>query len=209
MDLSPNVEALFQNLDKDCVQRRIRRAERAGLAEKCGASEELLGHFYKLFVETRRRKHVPPPPFSWFRNLARYQGESLSIRIAYKDYFPVAAILTLRFKNTVYYKYGCSHTDSNHFGATPLLLWRAISAAKSSGAEKFDFGRTEVDNTGLLAFKNHWVPRPKCLVYWRFPDRTNLQSLGDWKMKMAKRLFSYMPGNLLRIAGKLVYKHIG
>jgi hypothetical protein len=48
--LLPQLDELFQDLDKDCVQRRIHRAERAGLVEKCGRSEELLKAFYALFI---------------------------------------------------------------------------------------------------------------------------------------------------------------
>ncbi len=78
--------------------------------------------------------------------------------MAYKDEIPIAAILTLRFRKTGYFKYGCSDARFNKFGATPWLLWRAIAAAKSNGALAFDMGRTEEHNAGLLAFKNHWVP---------------------------------------------------
>jgi hypothetical protein len=70
-------------------------------------------------------------------------------------------------------------------------------------------GRTQEDNAGLLAFKNHWVPAPKRLVYWQFPYTSFLDSVHGWKLKMAKRLFSYMPDRLLTIIGKLMYRHIG
>src|SRR5579863_4006614 len=42
MDLRPDLETVYRGLDKDSVQRRIGRAERAGLIEKCGTSPDLL-----------------------------------------------------------------------------------------------------------------------------------------------------------------------
>ena len=209
LDLSPALDEVFRSLDKDSVQRRIQRAERAGLMEKCGRSEDLLKEFYALFVITRGRHHVPPSPYVWFRNLIHFQGKALEIRLAYKDKTPIAAILTLQNKNVVYYKYGCSDARFNEFGATPWLFWSAITAAKSNGANEFDMGRTEQDNVGLLAFKNHWVPQPKRLVYWQYPYPPSLDSADDWKLKIAKSAFSYMPGRLLTIIGKLIYPHIG
>lgn len=200
---------LFRGFDKDCVQRRVRRAERAGLIEKCGRSEELLKDFYTLFMATRSRHHLPPSPYVWFQNLIKYQGDTLEIRAAYKDGIPISAILTLRFKETVYYKYGCSDARCNRFGAMPWLLWKAMIAAKSNGAIKFDLGRTEEDNAGLLAFKNHWVPQPERLFYWRFRDVPSAESSTHWKLKMAKRAFSFMPNALLKITGRLIYRHIG
>jgi Acetyltransferase (GNAT) domain len=209
LDLRPELSELFRSLDKDSVQRRIRRAERAGLVEKCGRSNSLLKEFYALFVTTRGRHRLPPIPYAWFRNLVQYQGEALEIRLAYKDETPVAGILTLQFRDVVYYKYGCSEAQFNKFGAIPWLLWKAIAAAKSNGTMEFDMGRTEEGNAGLLTFKNHWVPQPKRLVYWKFPDTSSLISEDGWKLRMAKRVFSRMPDRLLTIAGNLIYRHIG
>ena len=209
LDLRPDLDEVFRSFDKDSVQRRVKRAERAGLVENCGRSDELLKEFYALFVMTRSRHGVPPIPYAWFRNLIQCQNKALNIRLAYKDETPIASILTLQFRNVVYYKYGCSDARFNKFGAVPWLLWRAMAEAKSNGATEFDMGRTEEDNTGLLRFKNHWVPRPKRLVYWKFPYTTSLDSTGGWKLKMAKRVFSCMPDKLLTIIGKLIYRHIG
>jgi hypothetical protein len=209
LDLSPDLNSVFRGLDKDSVQRRIQRAERAGLVEKCGSSNDLLKDFYALFVITRRRHRLPPIPYQWFSNLIRYKDKSVNIRLAYKDDIPMAAILTLDFRNILYYKYGCSDSQFNKFGATPWLLWRAIESGKSSGANQFDMGRTQADNAGLLAFKNHWVSQPERLVYRKFPESSVVGSIDRWKLQMAKRIFSHMPERLLTITGRLIYRHIG
>jgi hypothetical protein len=210
LDLRPDLSDVFQSLDKDSVQRRVKRAQHSGLIEKVGNSEDLLSQFYRLLVITRGRHHVPPQPYSWFRNLAQCQGDGLEIRVAYQNETPVAAVLTLRFRDIAYYKYGCSDGRFNRFGAMPWLLWNAIASAKSTGANEFDMGRTDDDNAGLLAFKNHWVPQPRELVYWRFPKSPHSFDMADdWKMKMAKRAFSHMPTRLLTISGRLLYRHIG
>jgi hypothetical protein len=209
VNLRRNLDEIFCGFHKDCVQRRIRRADRAGLMEKTGRSEELLEAFYGLFVATRRRHHVPPIPYAWFRNLASYLGNGIQIRIAFKDKRPICAILTLRFRDTLYYKYGCSDVAYKRFGATPWLLWRALSEAKSNGANKFDLGRTEADNAGLLAFKGHWASESAPLLYWKFPEQSFIDSVGGWKLNMAKRVFSFMPNALLKFTGRVVYRHIG
>jgi len=209
MDLRPSLDELFRGLHKNSVQRRIRRAERAGVVEECGTSDELLKDFFALMVMTRGRHHLPPPPHAWFQNLISSHGKALQIRVAYDHGRPISAILTLRSRNTVYFKYGCSHAQFNNLGATPWLLWRAIVDAKSSGALEFDFGRTEEENKGLLAFKNHWVPNYKTLIYWRYPGVPALDVASGWKLKMAKRAFAHMPNRLLELTGNLMYRHIG
>lgn len=209
VDLRPDLDTVFRSFDNDSVRRRVQRAERAGLVEKFGRSDEVLRDFYDLFVLTRRRHRLPPIPYAWFQNLIKFLGDALGIRLAYKDGIPIAAILTLSSRDVAIYKYGCSNTQFHRYGATPWLLWRAIAAAKSTGAKSFDLGRTDEDNAGLLAFKNNWASQAKRLVYWRFPDEPSLISVEGWKLKTAKRVFSYMPNSLLRVAGKLIYRHIG
>ena len=209
LDLTPNLDDLFDSFDRDSVQRRIQRAERAGLAEKSGRSEELLKDFYCLFVITRRRQRVPPTPYAWFRNLIEEMGEALEIRVAYKDSHAVAAVLTLQFRDVVYYKYGCSDARFNNYAATPWLFWKAITSAKSKGATQFDFGRTERDNPGLLTFKNQWVRNPHSLIYWQYPKTSLRHSVSNWKWNVAKSTFALLPTNLQLTIGKLLYPHFG
>lgn len=209
LDLRPEIKELFRSLDKDSVQRRIQRAERASLVEKCGRSGDLLREFYTLFVMTRRRHRLPPIPFAWFQNLICCQDTALEIRLAYIDKTPIAAILTLQFKDVVYYKYGCSDARFKRFGAIPWLLWNAITYGKSNGATQLDLGRTQADNSGLLAFKNHWVSQPERLIYWKYPDSSALDSFDRRKLRIAKHIFAHMPDRLLTMAGKLFYRHIG
>src|SRR5207248_9373046 len=50
LDLRPDLADLFRCFDSNSVQRRIQRADRAGLITKCGRSEDLLAQFYALFI---------------------------------------------------------------------------------------------------------------------------------------------------------------
>lgn len=209
LDLHGSLSEIFKGLDKDSIQRRIQHADRTGLEERRGNSRELLNDFYGLFVVTRGRHRLPPMPYAWFQNLVRCMQNALEIRIAYRGGKPVAAVLLLRFRNILLYKYGCSDVHFKRLGATPWLLWRAVSDAKACGADKFDLGRTEDDNPGLLIFKNHWVSQPQEMFYWRFPGHSHLGSAKKRKLEIAKNLFSLMPGALLKLSGKLIYRHIG
>jgi hypothetical protein len=209
IDLRPDLGQIRQGFHKDSVLRRIRRAEQAGLVEKTGRSEALLSDFYGLLVLTRARHDLPPQPYKWFRNLIDCLSDALEIRLAYKDKTPLAAVLTLRFKDVALYKYGCSDTKYKHLGAMPLLLWRAIEYAKSTFAREFSLGRSDEDNAGLIAFKNHWTQHTTPLIYWRDPGPATLKSNEDWRISMVKRVFSLMPNRVLAATGRLIYRHIG
>jgi hypothetical protein len=209
VDLRPSLDDIFRSLDKDSVQRRIRRGERAELIEKCGRSEELLKGFYKLLVMTRKRHGVPPQPYSWFRNVLDCMGDLAEIRMicAGKD-APAAALLTLRFNSSVVYKYGGYDEKFKHLGVMPLLLWRAIENAKAKGATEFDLGRTDENNAGLVAFKGKWAKDPSRLVYWRYPALPLSSSTEDWRLKGAQLLFSRSPSSVLTAVGRMLYRHI-
>src|SRR5438132_1052755 len=56
IDLRPSIETLFRGFHKDCIQRKIRRAEREALTYEEGRSEALLDKFYQLLLLTCRRK---------------------------------------------------------------------------------------------------------------------------------------------------------
>jgi len=207
MDLRMNLDDLFHTLDKNSLQPQIDRAEQSELVEKCGRSEELLKDFYHLSVLTCRRRHLPPQPFAWFRNLIRYLGDALEIRVAYQRETPVAAFFTLRFRDTTYYKYGSSDARFHNLGAMPILLWHAITEAKLKGATLFDLGRTSLTDEGLMAVKNKWVADPRRLVYWKFPTAPGDAARLEWQTHFANRVFSYIPNRLLMLAGRLIYLH--
>jgi CelD/BcsL family acetyltransferase involved in cellulose biosynthesis len=169
VDLRPPLEEIFRSFDEDSVQQSVLRAHRSGLVQTVGRSDNLLRDFYHLLVSTRHGRRLAPQPYAWFRNLIECLGEGVEIRIVRNAEVPIAAVLTLRFRDTVYYKYGCSDTKFHHLGARPFLLWKSIAEAKSNGATVFDLGRTELGNAGLIAFKNHWVRPLQELVSWKFP----------------------------------------
>ncbi len=209
LDIRPDLDFILRGFHKDSVQRRIRRAERANLSYERGTSDGLLREFYGLLVTTRARHRLPPQPLSWFRNLTRALGDAFELRVARVGRIPIAAVGTLRFRNAVYYKYGCSNPRFNNLGAMPFLLWRTIEESKAAGATLFDFGRTDTDHNSLLRFKEHWAPRSLQLTYWRFPASSALVTREARNLKIVKRLCSWMPEILLTGAGRMIYRHIG
>ena len=211
LDLRPSVDELYSAFHKDCVQRKIRRAEREGLTYESGRSEPLLAKFYRLQIQTRRRQKLPPQPLAWFRNLMHCLGEALTIRVASKDGVPVASILTLSHKTTLTYKYGSSDARYNSSGGTQLLFWKAIQEAKAEGMLEFDLGRSECENDGLITFKDRWGATRSTLTYSRtlkYSAATADSSSGR-NAYFARQLFSFMPDWLFVAVGRVLYPHVG
>ncbi len=89
-------------------------------------------------------------------------GRKVQIRLARKNGTPIATMLTLEHRSSVVYKYGCSDEKFHHLDGMPFLFWRLIEETKASGAEKIDFGRSDLDNEGLITFKDRLGTRRNC-----------------------------------------------
>jgi CelD/BcsL family acetyltransferase involved in cellulose biosynthesis len=208
LDIRPSEQALFKKFHKDCVQRKIRRAEREGLRYEEGTSETLLQHFYKLMIMTRRRQGLPPQPLKWYRSLIACVGKDVQIRVAFKRDTPVASILTLAGRKSLVYKYGSSDSRFSNLGGTALLFWRAIQEAKANGLEEFDMGRSNLDNPGLKTFKERWGAERSAVNYWRYSLQSAFSN-PERLIKYAKQLISITPDKPLVMLGNLLYRHIG
>jgi CelD/BcsL family acetyltransferase involved in cellulose biosynthesis len=209
LELSPTLEQIFRSLHKDSIQRRIRRAERGGLSYETGRSEQLVEKFYRMLVMTRKRHRVPPQPRSWFRNLVECTSDKVQIRLARKNGTPIAALLTLRHRSSVVYKYGCSDERFHHLAGIPFLFWRLIEESKASGAEEIDFGRSELDHEGLISFKDRFGTTKRVLNYYRYPQTEKKESAGNWGLRTGRRVFSVLPDSLLPTVGRILYRHMG
>jgi len=208
IDLRPNLSELFHALHGNCIRRKIARAEREGVTYEEGTSEEVLRKFYQLTVLTRQRHRVPPQPLAWFRNLIASMGDKLKIRVASSSHGrPAAAILTIRYKATMTYKYGCSDSRFHKLGPIQLLIWKAIQEAKGAGLLEFDLGRTDCNNEGLLTFKDRLGGARSTLTYQRYPAPTQ-RAIEGASMGIAKSLIALTPRGLLATAGSIVYPHI-
>jgi hypothetical protein len=213
LDLTGPVEDIARHFHKDCVLRKIRRAERENLSYQCDTSHELIPQFWKLYVATRKRHKSPPQPISWFRNLMSSFHGAATIHVAAKDRIPVAAILTIRHKDSLVYKYGCSDVRYQNLGGTQLLFWRAIQEAKEQGLRKFDLGRSDYTDQGLIRFKDRWGTEGADLIYYRFTDEANSTAgygseYESVQSRVCRHVLSCLPDRLFSAAGALLYRHI-
>ncbi len=208
LDLRPGATEAFKRFHRDSIQRRIRRAEREKLRVEAGRSSRLINAFYGLMLRTRRRHGLPPQPLAWFENLSSALSDALTIRVVYKDDQAVAGIVTLTHRKTVVYKYGASDERFHNLGGMPFVFWRAIQDASSAGYEEMDMGRTDIDNPGLITFKEHWGATRMELTYWAYPPpKMSRSSEPSWTMRIMHKACSLAPDSLLVAAGSLLYRH--
>jgi CelD/BcsL family acetyltransferase involved in cellulose biosynthesis len=209
LDLESSLERLFARLHRNSFQRKIRRAERERLSYEVGRSKTLLDEFYGLQLMTRRRHRLLSQPRIWFQNLVECMGNKAEIMVARKNETPIAAIFTLRHKSSLVYKYGCSNAQFHNLGGMPFLLWRLIEEGKLSGAQKIDFGRSDLDQEGLIVFKDRLGTKRRLLTYYRYTNVAKRREATPWETRIFSGLVSSLPEGFRSVAGAALYRHIG
>jgi len=209
LDLTPTLEQIFQRMHNNSFKRKVRRAERERLSYESGRSKELLDEFYRLLRITRRRHQLPPQPRTWFRNLLESMGDTCRIRLTRKDGVAVAAMLTLQHRSCVVYKYGCSDEKFHSLGGMPFLFWRLIEESKAAGSESIDLGRTELNNEGLITFKDRLGTSRKLLTYCRYTNKPVRGGANLFESRRLRQFVSHLPKVISSAAGRVLYRHIG
>jgi len=209
LDIRPSLEQIFQRLHNNSFRRKVRRAERERLSYEAGHSERLFDEFYRLLLITRKRHQMLPQPKTWFRNLLQCMGDKLQIRLTRKNDVPIAAMLTLQHRSCVVYKYGCSDESFHSLGGVPFLFWRLVVESKESGAERIDFGRTDLNNKGLIAFKDRFGTTKRLLTYYRYMRTGTREVTSLWDSQAIQRFFSFLPEGLFSAASRVLYRHMG
>jgi len=167
LELDPDIDRLRRRFSRSQVIRNIKRAEREGVTVRPATSRDDLHAFYALHLRTRRRQGVPVQPYRFFDLLwTRMIHAGLgSILLASAGGAPLAGALFLSWNKTTIYKFGASDPEGWPQRPNHAIFWAAIRAAAARGDRVFDFGRTDLDNSGLRAFTGSWGAEERPLVY--------------------------------------------
>jgi CelD/BcsL family acetyltransferase involved in cellulose biosynthesis len=207
LELGSDPDQLFHRFHRSQVQRNVVRAEREGVVVRRSRERADLEVFYRLHSLTRRRQGSPVQPRRFFANLYRHLVEPGHgwVSVASKDGSDIAACVFLRAGATTVYKFGAS--DERHWGLRPnhAIFWDAIRWSVEEGARWFDFGRTELDQEGLRAFKRGWaseeLPLPSMTL-----GETEAGLQRGRASRIAPRVIRRSPVWVARMIGEIAYR---
>lgn len=212
LELGPAPQRLRESFDRSRVERKLRRAERAGLVvRRSDEREALLGIFWPLHVATRRRLGVPVQPRRFFEALhERMLRPGLGFVVSAElEGEPVAAAVYLAWNRRLVYKFSASDRSHGDVGAAQAVVWEAIRWGAEHGYAELDFGRTESEHEGLRTFKRAWGSRELPLAYTtlgRAPGRPGTAGAGRAGAILGTVL-RHSPELLTRAIGRLAYRY--
>jgi CelD/BcsL family acetyltransferase involved in cellulose biosynthesis len=216
LPLDNPADVLFRSFHQSCVRRRLEKGRRAGIVVEERQDEQSLRVFHAMLVATRRKHLLPPMPFAFFQEMYRWLSpDHAALYLALHEGKPAGGLLVLKFKEMWTSEYSGSADDAAP-GTDQVLYWDAIQRAKNSGAGSFSFGRTSLDNTGLLDYKRRWATvEEDCTDFIARPGSKSIQSdvsaetVSPARYSVAKRLLQYAPPGLQKSFGDFCYRHLG
>lgn len=206
--LEPDLSAVEARFAKRQVKRGIAKAVREGVSIERRTDTDGLRRFYRLHLPTRRRQGVPTQSKRFILRFAQLFHLGLGfVLIARQNDRDVAAAVFLTNGGTLTYEFGAS--DHRYLGSRPnnLLFMEAIRWGCETGHHTLDFGRTDLNNHGLRAFKGSWGAEEAPLHYSRFGSP--VASGGERLRQVMNATIPRAPALFGRLVGSGLYRHFG
>lgn len=212
LSLNLGADALKERLHHS-IKRGIHQAEERGVKCRITCNEDDIDRFYKLNVDTRKKLGVLPQPHAFFKSLFHNViSQNLGfIMLAECDGKVIAGIIFLTHKDTIYYKYNAS--DEKYLRKRPnhLATWQTIQYACANNYKHFDFGRCAPEEEGLRIYKSRWGAKEVELPYYYYPQVKGFAVVAEDSLRYrAMKFFSHIvPQSAFKVAGSIMYKHLG
>mgnify|MGYP006295630155 CR=1 FL=1 len=210
LDLSLGEANLLKSF-RNSTRRNINKAKREGVTVEHLQTLDAVKAFYRLNCITRKHHGLPPQPFQFFKNIFRCviaENHGFVVLAEFSKRI-IAGAIFFHWGKEAMYKYGASDRSFQYLRANNLIMWEAVRWYAENGFEALDFGRTEAENDGLLQFKRGWGTTEQTLDYYKFDMKKQAYVPQSSGMKTSYPLLRKAPVPILRLAGRLLYRHMG
>jgi len=210
LNLSRNSEEVFSSF-RDSTKRNIKKAIKKGVKVKIENTLKSVGEYYRLHCITRKKHGLPPQPFNFFKKSFEHiisKNKGIVALASYNNKI-IAGAIFFHFKKQAIFKFGGS--DSNHHDLRPnnLVMWEAIKWYCRNEYNTFNFGRTELENKGLMQFKRGWGTTGKKINYYKYDLIKDCYVNNKSNIRSYCSFFKIFPEPIFRITGNIFYRHIG
>lgn len=152
---------------RPATRRNIATAGRAGVEVVLRADCDAVDEYHRLHLELRRSKYrMLAQPLDFFHRIwDRFAPlDGIRTALALVDGQPVAGAIYLIWQDTVYYKFGASRAEFLSVRPNDALHWELIRWACGQGFAALDWGRSDLSQLGLVAYKRGWASREGRIV---------------------------------------------
>lgn len=194
------------------IPRKQRAMVRKGIKAGLSASHDRdLDTFYRVYSESVRNLGTPVLPYRYYAQLLETFGEDCEITVVRHGQQPLAAVMSVYFRDEVHPYYGGSVPAGRDLAANDFMYWSVMQRAVERGARLFDFGRSKRD-TGAYHFKKHWGFEPQPLPYaYHLVRATHVPNISptNAKYRLFIKAWKHLPLPLSQRLGPWLAKDLG
>jgi Acetyltransferase (GNAT) domain len=191
-------------------RRNVSKSLNAGVCVDRGSTPEHMERFITLHRAARRRAGLPAQPQRFFENIRTVFGpiDDLKVWIATLNGTDLAAAVTLRERDRIYYKWS-ARALREQLGTGHLLVSRMIEYYAEDAAA-LDLGRADTRNAGLARFKRECgataIPDPYSFLP-RAPRQPSIEVLTGARAAAA-RVWRHLPVPICRAIESSLYGYL-
>ncbi len=149
------------------ARRNVRVAQRSGVQVSAETGPDAVRAFHALHVRLRREKYrLLAQPLAFFEAIwEQFTREgAVTTLLAHSGGRPIAGALMLRWHDVLYYKFGASDPTQLSVRPNDAVFWAAIELAVEHSVPRIDWGLSELDQPGLVAYKDKWASEQRRIV---------------------------------------------
>ncbi|MGH3844712.1 MAG: GNAT family N-acetyltransferase [Pseudonocardiaceae bacterium] len=210
--LDGGVEEIRRRLSQH-ARRNITIAEREGVRIEAHTDSDAVRRFHELHVSLRKRKYrlLAQPVELFDRIWGNFAADDAIVTmLAHAGEQLIAGAVFLTWGDTLYYKFGASLHEHLALRPNDAIFWAGICWGVQRGARLLDWGLSDLDQPGLIAYKRKWATEQRQIVTLRAGgEQARGNSEAGPMLGELTRLFTddSVPDEVTRKAGALLYRY--
>jgi CelD/BcsL family acetyltransferase involved in cellulose biosynthesis len=210
--LDAPVPEIYRSLSS-AARRNIAAAERNGVHVEAVTGMDAVRIYHRLHVLLRKYKYrLLAQPFAFFERIWQEfsTNDGIVTFLAYVNGEPIAGSVYLAWNDALYYKFGASLAGTLQLRPNDALAWSALRWASERGFRALDWGLSDLDQPGLVAYKRKWASEERRIVTLLPMNRDpNNGRDADHLLGELTRLLTddVVPDQITESAGALLYRY--
>jgi len=207
-----DIDEMWSNIHPS-ARRAVNKARRSDVHVEFRNDKDALRAFFEMHLDVRKNKYnLLPQPYSFFEEIWEQflkPGHGVLAMAIHEDKF-IGATLNLFWKDTFYYKFSASSLDDLAVRPTDLIIWESICYAKRQNLSFVDFGVSDIDQEGLVRFKNKYATSEETISFLERgtgeldPSSQQIQAVFDELTGLLTD--ESVPADIIAKAGDLLYR---
>jgi CelD/BcsL family acetyltransferase involved in cellulose biosynthesis len=204
------VPELFGQLNP-ATRRNIATADRNNVRVDPITGMAAVRTYHRLHVSLRKHKYrLLAQPVAFFERIWHEfsSQDGIVTFLAYVDGEPVAGAVYLAWNDDLYYKFGASLAGTLPLRPNDAVTWAALRWASERGFRLVDWGLSDLEQPGLIAYKRKWASVERRIVTLHSHDADDDRT-GDHLLGKLTHLLTEdsVPDHITERAGALLYRY--